>query len=451
MILGANLEHHLRHIYLKTQIPMRIPQRNDHLFPTGARLGAMTVVMLSTMLTSVILLSGCSPDDRAAGEDASSVESTSHPADSTSREGQSGSHENETDTHVSERVRLSTAELDEFDIEIRRAGPGEMRLAKTYPGEVRVNEDRYAHVVPRVPGIVRSVRKSLGDAVRAGEIMAVLESRELADLKSGYLASNERLELARSNFEREERLFEREISSEQEFLEARQRLAEARIELRSATQKLRALGFSADYIERLPSEEEASLTLYPLAAPFSGTVIEKHITQGEALDADAGAFEVADLSNVWVDLSIYQKDMALVTEGLNVVITGGGHSERGKIAYVRPIVGEATRTALARIVVRNPHGRWKPGMFVNGAVALDERQVDVVIPKSALQELGGQTVVFVSTADGFEARPVVVSNENEGQVAIASGLAAGDEYVALGGFALKAELEKSEMSAGHGH
>ncbi|MEX2399570.1 MAG: efflux RND transporter periplasmic adaptor subunit [Rhodothermales bacterium] len=350
-----------------------------------------------------------------------------------------------------ELVRLTAAELEEFEIEIRAAGPAEMRVTKTYPGEVRVNEDRYAHVVPRVPGIVRSVRKNLGDAVRAGETMAVLESRELADAKAEYLAVNERLELARSNFEREERLFKREISSEQEFLEARQRLAEARINVRSATQKLRALGFSADYIEDLPNEEEASLTLYPLAAPFSGTVVEKHITQGEALDGDAGAFEVADLSTVWVDLSIYQQDMALVTEGQDVVITAGGHSDRGKIAYVRPIVGEETRTALARIVLPNPHGRWKPGMFVTGAVALDAPRVDVVVPKSALQDLDGQTVVFVKTADGFEARPVVTADESEGRVAIASGLAPGDEYVASGGFALKSELEKSEMSAGHAH
>src|SRR5690606_378033 len=112
---------------------------------------------------------------------------------------------------------------------------------------------------------------------------------------SGYLAAIERVALARSNFEREERLFEKKISSEQEYLEARQAMAEARIEVRSAAQKLRALGFSEDYLDRLPEEAEASLTLYPLTAPFTGTVVEKHIVQGEALEADAQAFAIADL------------------------------------------------------------------------------------------------------------------------------------------------------------
>ena len=363
------------------------------------------------------------------------------------------SHEADTaSTHdVHQAVRLTAAEIKEFEIEVREAGPGIMHLEKTFPGEIHVNEDRYAHVVPRVPGIVRSVRKSLGDQVRAGEVMAVLESRELADAKASYLAALERAELARSNFEREERLYEKEISSEQEYLEARQALAEARIELRSGRQKLRALGFSDSYIQGLPDEDDASLIQYPLFAPFTGTVVEKHIVQGEALDADADAFEVADLSTVWVDLSIYQKDMGLIEEGQTVVIASGAHRERGEISYVRPIVGEETRTALARVVVPNPHGAWKPGMFVNGRISVDATEVPVVVPKSAIQNVDGETVVFVRTPEGFAPQPVVLADENSEQVAIASGLSPGDEYVASGGFALKSQLQKGEMDAGHAH
>ncbi len=186
-------------------------------------------------------------------------------------------------------------------------------------------------------------------------------------------------------------------------------------------------------------------------APLSGTVVEKHITQGEALAADAEAFALADLSTVWVDLSIYQKDMALVREGQEVSVSAGDHSERGKISYVRPIVGESTRTATARVVLPNPHGEWKPGMFVNGLVSVDAQEVPVVVPESALQEIDGNTVVFVQTTEGFEPRPVEVAAQNTDQVAIASGLAPGERYVASGGFALKAQLQKGEMGDGHGH
>lgn len=348
-------------------------------------------------------------------------------------------------------VRLTDAELEEFDIEVREAGPGEMLLEKTYPGEIRINEDRYAHVTPRVPGVVRSVRASLGDDVRAGEVMAVLESRELADMKSNYLAAVERLHLAQSNYEREERLFEKKISSEQEYLEAKQTMAEAGIDVRSAEQKLRAIGFSEDYIKKLPEQAEASLTVYPLTAPFDGTVVEKHIVQGEALDADSEVFGVADLSTVWADLSIYQKDMGLIQEGQAAVISAVGYRERGTISYLRPIVGEDTRTALARIILPNPHRRWKPGMFVEGRISVDRKEMPVVIPKSALQTIGDQKVVFIKTAEGFTPRPVEISEENSDQAAIAGGLTLGDIYVASGGFVLKSELLKGETSTGHAH
>jgi cobalt-zinc-cadmium efflux system membrane fusion protein len=350
-----------------------------------------------------------------------------------------------------EYVILAADELSEFGIEVSTAGSGELRLEKSYPGEVKVNQDRHAHVVPRVAGIVRAVYKSLGDEVRAGEAMAVLDSRELADAKADYLADLERLELAQSNFDREERLFKKEISSEQEYLGARQALAEARIELRSANQKLRALGFAETYIQNLPNEPEASLIRYPLAAPIRGTIVEKHITQGEALQADAQTFEIADLSTVWVDLSIYQKDMGLVQRGQEVAIRSGQHSERGEITYVRPIVGEDTRTALARIMLPNPDGRWKPGMFVTGTVSVNATRVDVVIPRSAVQYLDGEPVVFVWTPAGFLPRPVVIGGEDSDQLALTSGLSPGEEYASSGSFALKAELQKGELTGGHAH
>ncbi len=396
--------------------------------------------LLAAMLllaTGSSLVSACGSDAHAPDADAGQRDET--PA---------GAHPGEQPGE--NLVHLTAAELEEFDIEIRTAGPGTMHVEKTFPGEVRVNQDRYAHVVPRVPGVVRTVNKAVGDAVRAGELMAVLESRELADAKADYLAALERQELSRVGFEREERLYEKKISSEQEYLEARQALAEARITLRSSRQKLRALGFSEAYIERLPDETDASLIQYPLTAPIGGTVVEKHIVPGEALDADAGAFEVADLSTVWVDLSIYQKDLAHVREGQEVVVTSGGLRDRGTISYVRPLVGEATRTALARVVLKND-GRWRPGMFASGSIALSSVEVPVLVPKTALQEVDGQKVVFVRTPEGFVPRAVVIGEENADLVAVASGLAAGDAYVARGAFTLKSQLARGAFEDGHAH
>ena len=331
-------------------------------------------------------------------------------------------------------VELAADALTEFGIEVRVAGPGTLVVEKDLPGEVRANEDRYAHVTPRVAGIVRSVSARVGSAVRAGQTLAVIESRELADLAADYLAALEREDLARSSFEREERLYTQEITSQADFLEARQELAEARIRTRSARQKLIALGFSDGYLEALPNEDERSLLRYPLTAPISGRIVEKHIVPGEAIEAETDAFEIADLSTVWVDLSIYQRDLGVVREGQDVVIAAapGQPRTRGTISYVRPVVGEETRTAIARAVIPNPAGLLLPGQFVTGLIAVGEVEVAIVVPATAVLDVEGVPTVFVQAPDGpdghltFMARPVGVGDRTADQVSITSGLAAGD-------------------------
>lgn len=350
-------------------------------------------------------------------------------------------------------VRLSEAELEEFNVSLDTASAGTLNVQLTLPGEVKVNQDKFAHIVPRVPGVVHSANKSAGDAVRVGDVLAVLDSRELADIKSEYLANIEWLSLAEAAFQREERLYDKKISSEQEFLEARQAMSEAQIALRSSRQKLLALGFNQQYITSLPEQPEHALVHYEITAPITGTVIEKHISQGESLTGDADAFAVADLRTVWVDLSVFQKDMDLVFEGqsVDIVTTGGQLRATGEIRYVRPIVGEETRTAIARIVLDNADGRWKPGLFVSGQVAIDEVVASLMVPKSALIKMDEGQVIFVQENEGFAPRVVTASRENDTHIEITSGLEVGERYVASGGFALKAELGKDELGEGHAH
>ena len=352
-----------------------------------------------------------------------------------------------------ELVRFSAAELEEFGVMLDTAGADTLSITLTLPGEVKVNQDRFAHIVPRVSGVVHTAHRSAGDAVRAGDVLAVLDSRELADIKSEYLAGIERLSLAEAAFQREKRLYEKLISSEQEFLEARQAMTEVQIALRSARQKLLALGFNENYIASLADQPEHALVHYQVTAPFSGTIIEKHISQGEALSADAEAFAIADLRTVWIDLSVFQKDLDLVNEGQDVdIVTTGGHLKgKGEIRYVRPIVGEETRTAVARIVLDNPDGRWKPGLFVSGNVAIDAVAVPLLLPRSALIKMDEEEVVFVQEVEGFSPRAVTIGRGNETHIEITAGLEAGAVYVSAGGFALKAELEKGEIGDGHAH
>jgi len=361
-----------------------------------------------------------------------------------------GGHDGHGDEDI---VRLSPEEIKEFGIEVGTAGPGRLHVYVSLPGEVVPNADRLAHIVPRVSGIVREVTKTLGDRVRAGEVMAVIESRELADMKSSYLAAKERILLAEANFRRVEKLWKKKISPEKEYLEAKQALAEARIELRSAEQKLHALGLSDEYLERMPEHPDISFTRYEVTAPFEGTVIEKHIAMGEALKEDAGAFVVADLSSVWVDLDVYQKNLSLVQKGQSVIISAGHGipDVKARISYVGPLVGEETRTALARVVLPNKGGKWRPGLFVTGKIATSEIEAPLVVPKSALQTVEGRLSVFVQTEEGFEPHPVTTGRANGTLVEITSGLKPGDRYVTKGAFTLKAQLSKGAFGGGHAH
>lgn len=361
-------------------------------------------------------------------------------------------HGHEGEAEEDHLVRLSPAEIERFGIEVAVAGPGLLQKRVSLQGEVAVNEDRQTHVVPRIPGVVKEVQKTLGDTVKKGEVLAVIESRELADAKAEYLAALGKVELARSRYNREDRLRKAKITSEEDYLTAWQGFSEARILLSSAEQKLHALGFSRDYLKRLPRESDLSFTRYEITAPFDATVIGKHISLGEMLKDDTEAFIVADLSSVWVNLNVYQRDVPDIRKGQRVLIGFGEEDDlaEGRIAYVEPVVQEATRTARARVILPNPEGNWRPGMFVTAKVLTGDARAGVVVPESALQTFEEQTVVFTRVPEGFEPRPVKTGRRAEGDVEILSGLSEGERYAAKGTLTLKAQVSRGQIG-GHSH
>lgn len=343
-------------------------------------------------------------------------------------------------------VRLSEEQRRRYGIETAVAGPGRLRVELTLPGDIAMNADRIAHVVPRVSGVVREVRKNLGDRVRRGEIMAVLESRELADGTAALLAARERLVMARSNFDREEQLWRKKITPEQDYVQARNALAEAEIEMRAAEQKLRTLGFADDYFEKLAARPARDAIRYEMAAPFDGTVIEKHISLGELLKDDTTAFVVADLSSVWVHLDVQQKDLPYVRIGQTALISAAPAvaEARGVVSFLEPTASETNRTIHARVVLPNADGRWRPGMFVTGRILVEDVAAAVAVAGDALFLAEGKTCVFVEASGAFELRPVTAGRSDGRSTEIIAGLAAGEKYVLKGAFTLKSELLKPE-------
>jgi cobalt-zinc-cadmium efflux system membrane fusion protein len=343
-------------------------------------------------------------------------------------------------------VRFSDQQIKQFGVETGVAGPGRLRLEVVLPGEVALNADRVAHVVPRVSGVVCEVRKNLGDTVQRGEIMAVLESRELADSTAAFLAARERLNLTRSNFAREEQLWQKKISPEQDYIQAKNALAECGIELRNAEQKLRALGFSDDYITKLPDRPEKAAIVYEMAAPFDATIIEKHISLGEVLKEESAAFVIADLSSVWVNLDVHQKDLLLIQLGQTAAVGIGssGPTVEGRISFLEPMAEETNRTIHARVVMPNTGGKWRPGLFVTGRIAVNDVKVPILVPNDSLVMVGGRICLFLKVGGKFKLQPVTPGRTNGTSTEILQGLDAGQIYVVKGAFTLKSELGKPE-------
>ncbi len=344
------------------------------------------------------------------------------------------------------QVKLSPEQIEQAGIKTAVAGPGRVGESIQLPGEIRLNADNVAHITPRVPGVAVKVIKGLGDSVRAGETLAVLESKELADAKSAYLAAREHESLAKTTFAREKDLWEKKISAEQDYLEAKQGLAEAGIALRTATQQLRALGIAKEAIERLGGKGEDDLTRFEIAAPIDGTIIEKRIVLGESVVAETSVYVVANLGTVWADFSVSPQDMPRIEVGLDVTIasTVDTLTGTGAIAYVGPVLEQDTRAALARVILASPERKWKPGMFVSGAVEVNAQDAKICVPKTAVQLLGGAPHIFVKSDEGFAASPVTLGRSSDTNVEVLSGLEAGQTYAASGTFILKADVEKEK-------
>lgn len=341
-------------------------------------------------------------------------------------------------------VKLSSDAAQKSGIEVALAEGGELEQTLTLPGQIVLNADKVAHIVPRVAGIVRRVDKYLGNNVQSGEVMAVLESRELAEANAAYLAVQQRMLLAEATLKSAEDLHTKKIMADLEFLAVRKAQVEATIEFKSAENKLHALGMSEEQVGELPNHK-AGLALYELRAPFAGTVVEKHCSLGEVLDGQKDAFELADLATVWVNVTVFTQHLPLIQVGQAVtVIAGRGGSESvAVIDYISPVIDEATRTAMARLTLPNPEGNWRPGLFVSARVRTSMIPAALLVPKAAVQTIQGESCVFVSTGGEFKARPVTVGRSDGNRIEITAGLKPGERFVSVNAFALKSELEKA--------
>lgn len=269
-------------------------------------------------------------------------------------------------------VKLTDAKIAAAGIELAKAGPGVLRDSLLLNGIVQPNQESLLQVTPRFPGIVRDVRKRIGDRVEKGDVLAIVESNQ-------------------------------------------------------------------------------SLTPYELKAALAGTVIDRQTTLGEFVSEQKPAFVIADLSTVWVDFSVYRRDLKRVNIGDQVLIdpADGGQPIESKISYLSPVGSSETQSALARAIVPNSGLRLRPGLFITGRLTLSAKKVNVAVKSSALQTVENRTVVFVRDGEKFEPRDVETGDRDQELVEITFGVVEGEMYAAKNSFIVKAEMAKG--TAEHAH
>jgi cobalt-zinc-cadmium efflux system membrane fusion protein len=342
---------------------------------------------------------------------------------------------------------MSDEQIKLAQIELADVSPATIAKRLVVPGSIVPNADLIAHVSVKLSGTVAELRKNIGDDVVREEVIAVLESREVADAKSEYLAARLTNDLAQDLSNRDKTLWDGRAVPEQQYLRSRNAAAQSAMKVNIARQKLMALGLADNEILALPDASEASLRRQDVRAPIAGRVVERKVELGTAVGRDnleTELFIVVDLSRVWVDLSVASSDLPSIKEGQSVKISARGLSETttGKIVFVSPLVDKDTRTARVVAEIQNADRTWRPGSFVTAAIALSQRSVPVVVPATAIQRFEGRPIVFVRTNDGFEKRDVVLGQKEDQALEIVSGLTPGETIAATNTFSLKAELSK---------
>lgn len=306
-------------------------------------------------LALALVLAGCSGGETSATQVATAnADGNSHGEEAGHKEGEEG------------HVELALEQIEKAGIVVAQAGPAEVREHLPLYGVIAPNAEHVLNVSARFPGVIRSVRKRVGDSVKRGDALATIESNE-------------------------------------------------------------------------------SLQTYTVVAPLDGVVTQRNANEG-AQTGDGPLFTVADLSTVWVELSVFPRDVAKIRVGQSVRVKSAdtGLSAEGKVVYVAPFGSTTNQTLTARVSLPNKDQKWPPGLYVTAEVVLAITSVPLAVRSESLQTLYERTVVFVRNEGGFEARAVDLGR-TDGEISeVRGGITAGESYATKNSFILKAELGKGE-------
>jgi cobalt-zinc-cadmium efflux system membrane fusion protein len=333
-------------------------------------------------------------------------------------------------------------------------------------GEIKANEDKKFTINSITTGRIIQDSVKLGDYIKQGQTVAVIQNPEVTQINANstqQLHENRisirqaqtRYSLAKMNYEREKRLFKEGISPQKDYIQAQSDMIIAKDELanlkeRTVHIKSEARAMLGTYGVSANLNSESLITSSPITALRSGVVTKKNITVGSVVAPDQILYEVSDLKQLWLDITLYSKDIAKIKDGQTVIFKSDSFPDQefiGKIDYIQPASNEPTQTFIARAFINNPLGFLKPGMFGEIVVSSNIKANKPFIPEEAIQKYGKETFVFLDSGNGkYKKQVVQVGEKAIGGHFINSGVQAGDKIVGTGSFTLKSELLKSEFA-----
>jgi cobalt-zinc-cadmium efflux system membrane fusion protein len=339
---------------------------------------------------------------------------------------------------------------------------GQQSIAGVIPatGKVLVPEDRVAIIGPVNQGRIVRLYAGQGSRVQKGQKLADLESADIDQAEADYLkaladydnakrSSAAEIRLAQENYDRTKQLYEKTITAGKNLQQAEHDLEVAKAAgessingakaaLTAARRHLLILGLNNATIESLPQKPDLG-AVFSLNSPLTGTVVERNATIGASVGTDASLFKIIDLSRVWIDANVFEKDLARVRMGQEVKVNVPalpGSTYTGRVILINSVVDPDTRTVKVRTEVANPDSRLKPDMFANVEVVTDLNRAAISIPQTAVLNDGGKTVVFVAAGNGYQKREVHSGIQNGDRVEIVEGLSAGEKVVVKGNYLL---------------
>ena len=410
----------------------------------------MQAVFRSGLCAAMILLSACSPKP----ETTSRQDAAEHGEQSANAKGEQAekAEKGESRGEAGERGEAAEKEGGEAeakedfvalsDQQIKAAGIEVMPVRQSFAGAVEAPaviaaDPKHAAVVSSaVGGRVVEIRRNLGDPVARGDVLAVIESRDVAQLRADVEIAKRQYELSQANFAREERLYGEKVTSRQEFEIARNAAQEARTRLRLAEQQLAAAGASSG----------GQLNRLMLRSPIKGNVTARQIALGDIVAPDAHLFEVADLNELTAELSLSPDDAARIAVGTTVDVSTDGRTGTGRITHVSRVLDPATRQVRAIARLSNGRGAWRIGETVRASIALEGSAggTQLAIPRTAVQTVEDRPSVFVRARDGFAIKHVVLGGNTAGYVKVMGGLEGNEQIAVSNTYLLKAEHGKGE-------